>query len=281
MAYTREWHNHKYIRKEGNRYIYPEDLKKSSTVRSNFRGSDQEFAKRQGAYSIQQMRREKAIQRSPGNVTYKGKTMTPSEYRSAVASSPKKLSASKTSVSAPSGTTTTTEVKTDKEDKKKTTKTAKSTSSGRSSSGSRSSGSSSQSTSSTGSSVSSSKSSSSSGSGHGQITYRAEVAKPLHIRNRGGASRGPAPGRQHQTYSISQMAEAARMKEAQDARKVTSSPTEEDKEETTREAVRSAAKAGAKVVKALSAFSKASSKSSKTSALKGAKIVSGIFKKLK
>jgi len=278
MAYTREWHNHKYIRKEGNRYIYPEDLKKSSTVRSNFRGSDQEFAKRQGAYSIQQMRREKAIQRSPGNVTYKGKTMTPSEYRSAVASSPKKLSASKISVSTPSGTTTTTEVKTDKEDKKKTTKTTKSTSSGRSSSGSRSSGSSSQSTSSTGSSASSSKSSSSSGGGHGQITYRAEVAKPLHIRNRGGAVRGSAPGRQHQTYSISQIAEASRMKEAQDAKTSSSSPTEEDRQESAREAAAS----GIKVVKSLNKAMKALKfKSSAKAAQKGAKVISGIFKKIK
>lgn len=52
MAY-REWKNHKYIRKEGNRYIYPEDLKSNSNHKTSLTrllsDANKELAKRTGA----------------------------------------------------------------------------------------------------------------------------------------------------------------------------------------------------------------------------------------
>ena len=79
----REWGNHKYIRKEGNRYIYPSDLKKISRdhadqmkeVRElrnmerrehlNRQGSGNgnfESAKKQAEFSRSMMQREKAAE---------------------------------------------------------------------------------------------------------------------------------------------------------------------------------------------------------------------------
>lgn len=52
MAF-REWKNHKYIRKEGNRYIYPEDLKSGSGRRQSLTrllsDANKEMSKRTGA----------------------------------------------------------------------------------------------------------------------------------------------------------------------------------------------------------------------------------------
>lgn len=79
----RQWSNHKYIRKEGNRYIYPEDLKKTPRQRKLMTGMSlgekrvrmqdgsldrmrgqvtQEAAKKQGEFSKRIMRQEKAAE---------------------------------------------------------------------------------------------------------------------------------------------------------------------------------------------------------------------------
>lgn len=109
--------DHKYIRKEGNKYIYADDskgsheLKQLSQQRANrsaaangvkelyrmdngsyvreYGRSDQEFAKDNGKYATTKMRQEKAANKvangqttniNDGRVVSNGKTMTPSEY---------------------------------------------------------------------------------------------------------------------------------------------------------------------------------------------------------
>ena len=109
--------DHKYIRKEGNKYIYADDskgsheLKQYSQQRANrsaaangvkelyrmdngsyvreYGRSDQEFAKDNGRYTTNKMRQEKAANKvangnttniNNGGVSSNGKTMTPSEY---------------------------------------------------------------------------------------------------------------------------------------------------------------------------------------------------------
>ena len=63
LAHGAEWRRHKYIRKEGNRYIYPEDLKKQQAAQEAVRQAQERGAHKTGRYASQPGGRDAAAER--------------------------------------------------------------------------------------------------------------------------------------------------------------------------------------------------------------------------